>query len=38
MVEKEKFNREAQKIKELAERDALDSEKIGFFKANKDKL
>ncbi|CDW83861.1 UNKNOWN [Stylonychia lemnae] len=37
-IEKSHFDREAMKIKEQAERDHFDSEKIGFFKANKDRL
>ena len=37
-IEKETFDREAFKIKEQGERDQVDSEKIGFFKANKDRL
>jgi hypothetical protein len=32
------FEREASKLKGEAERDQADSEKIGFFKANKERL
>jgi len=32
------FEREASKLKAEAERDQADSEKIGFFKANKERL
>lgn len=32
------FEREAFKLKQEAERDQADSEKIGFFKANKERL
>ena len=37
-IEKDLFDREAYKIKDQAERDQADSEQIGFFKANKDRL
>ncbi len=37
-IERDRFEREALKIKEQAERDQIDSEKIGYFKANKERL
>ena len=37
-IERENFDRRARRIKEQAELDQIDSEKIGFFKANKEKL
>jgi len=37
-IERDHFDREALKIKEQGERDQVDSEKIGYFKANKDRL
>jgi len=37
-LRRSRFDREAMKVKELSERDQADSEKIGFFKANKDRL
>lgn len=37
-IEKDKFEREAMKVKDQAERDQIDSEKIGYFKANKERL
>ena len=37
-MEKEKFDRHAQQVKEKGEQDQIDSEKVGFFKANKDSL
>lgn len=37
-IEKEQFDRNAQQVKEQGEQDQLDSEKIGWFKANKDRL
>lgn len=37
-IEKEQFDRHAQQVKEQGEQDQLDSEKIGYFKANKDRL
>jgi len=35
---KEQFDREALAVKEKGEQDQIESEKIGFFKANKDRL
>jgi hypothetical protein len=37
-IEKDTFDREAQKVKEKGEQDQIESEKIGYFKANKDRL
>ena len=37
-LEKENFDRRAQAVKEQGEHDQLDSEKIGFFKANKERI
>ena len=37
-IERDMFEREATKLKIEAERDQADSEKIGFFKANKERL
>ncbi len=37
-IERDLFEREACRLKQEAERDQADSEKIGFFKANKDRL
>lgn len=37
-IDREMFEREALKLKAEAERDQADSEKIGFFKANKERL
>ena len=37
-IERDLFEREAAKLKAEAERDQADSEKVGFFKANKDRL
>jgi hypothetical protein len=37
-IDREMFEREALKLKGEAERDQADSEKIGFFKANKERL
>lgn len=37
-IEREMFEREAAKLKGEAQRDQADSEKIGFFKANKERL
>ena len=37
-LEKENFDRRAMAVKEQGEHDQLDSEKIGFFKANKERI
>ncbi len=37
-MQREAFDRRAQAVKEQGENDCLDSEKIGFFKANKDRI
>ena len=37
-MQKEAFDRRAQEVKEQGENDQLDSEKIGFFKANKERI
>ena len=37
-MNKEAFDRRAQAVKEQGENDQLDSEKIGFFKANKERI
>ena len=37
-MEKENFDRRALMVKEQGELDQLDSEKIGFFKANKERI
>lgn len=37
-IERDLFEREAVKLKAEAQRDQADSEKIGFFKANKERL
>ena len=38
LIERDLFEREATRLKYEAEKDQADSEKIGFFKANKDRL
>jgi chromosome segregation ATPase len=37
-LEKEQFDREAQAVKEKGEQDQIESEKVGYFKANKERL
>lgn len=37
-IEKEQFDEKASKIKYQGEKDQIDSEKIGYFKANKERL
>ena len=37
-MQRETFDRRAQAVKEQGENDQLDSEKIGFFKANKERI
>ena len=37
-IQREMFEREGMKLKAEAERDQADSEKIGYFKANKERL
>jgi hypothetical protein len=37
-IERDAFDRKAMAVKEQGEQDQLDSEKIGFFKANKDRI
>ena len=37
-MRREAFDRRAQEVKDLGEADQLDSEKIGFFKANKERI
>ena len=37
-MQREAFDRRAQAVKEQGENDQLDSEKIGFFKANKERI
>lgn len=37
-IERDAFDRKAMTIKQQGELDQLDSEKIGFFKANKDRI
>ena len=37
-MQKEAFDRRAQAVKDQGENDQLDSEKIGFFKANKERI
>lgn len=37
-MQKEAFDRRAQAVKEQGENDQMDSEKIGFFKANKERI
>lgn len=37
-MSKEVFDRRAQAVKDQGENDQLDSEKIGFFKANKERI
>ena len=37
-MQREAFDRRAQTVKDQGENDQLDSEKIGFFKANKDRI
>ena len=37
-IERENFDRRALAVKEQGERDQHDSEKIGFFKANKERV
>ena len=37
-MQKEVFDRRAQEVKDQGENDQLDSEKIGFFKANKERI
>ena len=37
-IDRGNFDRDAMRVKEQAERDQIDSEKIGFFKANKERL
>ena len=37
-IEKDTFDRQAQQVKAKGEQDQIDSEKIGYFKGNKDRL
>jgi hypothetical protein len=37
-MEKDEFEEEAEKVKEKGEKDQAESEQIGYFKANKERL
>jgi len=37
-MEKDQFEEEAEKVKEKGEKDQAESEQIGYFKANKERL